>query len=432
MTVAKARTGRRYWRWAAFAGVGVPTLLLLVLFAVPRLIPSGWLAPRLEALLGRALGTPVRIAEAQATSFLPLTIAVRDVALGQNQPEAALTGTVRRAEFGVGWLNLWRRRPSFTHLLLTEADLRLTDKGRPDGAATGPRASVVPAATALGLQSAAPGEDDESFTIERLKVHNSRLQWTETPFVFERLEAEGRVRGREVALGRTTAAWLGGTLDASAVRLTFAPTHLDFAVTGRLTDIGVEQLTPPPETPAVIGKGTFRLDVTGRYAYATQTFENLGGSGDGALQNGRLTRVRPGSIGRTLETPSLPARIGGFELGALRERWFGTSPAAAPPSAAEGLAFQQLAFRFALEGATVKLDGLTCDIDEGRQVTGQGTISPAERPARIDFELRFPLTFLTGGGTLPLLDALGERQMIPVRVTGTFERPVIEIFGLRR
>ncbi|MCS7080508.1 MAG: AsmA-like C-terminal region-containing protein [Chloracidobacterium sp.] len=439
MAVASLQTnGLRRWRWAA-AGAAVLALSLLLLFAVPRLIPSGWLVPHLEGLLGRALGTPVYISEAQATSFLPLTIVVREVTLGQNRPADHLAGTVRRAEFGIGWVNLFRRRPVFTHLLVTEADLRLAGHARTTGAASDAPPPPITAATTLRLQTGAPTDGDGAFTIEQLTVQNSRLQWTETPFVFERLATEGRVRGREVALGRTTAVWLGGALDASAVRLIFEPERLSFAITGRLTDIAVEQLTTPPETPAVTGSGTFRLDVTGQYTYATQAFEKLGGSGDAALRNGRLTRIRPGTIGRTMAAPAV--RIGGFDLGALgalRKRWLETS--SAPDAAAlpetppntDGLAFRQLAFRFALEGTTVKLDGLNCDVEEGRQVTGRGTISLDERPAQIDFDLRFPLTFLTGGGLPPLLDALGERQMIPIRVTGTFERPVVEILGLQR
>ncbi len=444
MTAAEApppASRSRRWRRLALVGAAVPTLSLLLLFAAPRLIPSGWLIPRLESLLSRALGVPVRIADAQATSFLPLTIEVRDVTLGQNRPADRLAGAIRRAEFGIGWLDLFRRRPTFTHLTLTEADLRLAS-----GAATSapaaqrsPRARPTAWPAALWLRAAAPADEgSEAFAIERLRVRNSRLQWMSAPLAFERLETEGRVQGREVALGRSTAAWLGGALEASAIRLTFEPTRLRFAVTGRLADIAVEKLTTPPETPAVIGVGTFRMDVAGQYAYATQSFESLDGSGDAALRDGRLTRIRPGAIGRTMTPPSLPAQIGGFDLSPLRERWLGAPPPAseapsqAAPATDEGLAFQQLAFRFALEGATVKLDGLTCDIEGGRQVTGRGAISLAERPSRIDFDLQFPLTFLTGGGTLPVLDALGERQLVPVRVTGTLERPTVEILGLRR
>ncbi|OYT73407.1 MAG: hypothetical protein CFK52_02230 [Chloracidobacterium sp. CP2_5A] len=435
MSAAKPQPGSsasRRWRRLALVGAVIPPLLFSLLFAAPRLIPSGWLIPRLESLLGQALSAPVRIANAQATSFLPLTVAIQDVTLGQNRPDDRLAGVIRRAEFGIGWLDLFRRRPSFTHLTVTEADLRLAS-----GAASAAARRLSQAESAvmtLWVRADAPtGKADEALAIERLQVRNSRLQWTNTPLAFERLETEGRVAGREVALGRTTAAWLGGALDAAAIRLTFEPARLGFAVTGRLADIAVEQLTSPPEKPAAVGAGTFRLDVTGQYAYEKQAFEDLGGSGDAALRNGRLTRVRPGTIGRVMEAPSLPARIGGFDLSPLRERWLGAPSApAAPPAADEGLAFQQLAFRFALEGTTVKLSGLTCDLEKERQVTGQGTISLAERPSRIDFDLQFPLTFLTGGGTLPLLDALGERQIVPVRVTGTFERPVIEILGLRR
>ncbi len=419
------------YRWAAtFAGIGILALLLLC-FAVPRLIPSRWLAPRLEGLLGQALGTPVRIAEAQATSLLPLTIAVRAVTLGEDHPEAPLTGTVRYAEFGVGWLNLWRRRPSFTHLLLTEADLRLGNKAQ----AGRPAAGRMPGAAlaAVALQHRPDVSHGTAFTIAQLQVQNSRLQWTETPLVFERLETEGQVHGWEVSLGRTTATWLGGTLDASAIRLTFAPTHLGFAVTGRLMDVAVEQLTRAPEKPALTGRGTFRLDVTGQYTYAAQGFDHLGGSGDAALRDGQLTQLRLGVIGQTFTLPSLPAPIGSFVLGAAGEQGPGAaaSRAGSPPST-EGLDFQQLAFRFALDGSTIKLDGLTCDLAEGQQVTGRGMVSLAERPVQIDFDLQFPLILLTGGSRLRLLDTLGARQMVPVRVTGTFERPVVEIVGLHR
>ncbi|MFQ3581793.1 MAG: AsmA-like C-terminal region-containing protein [Chloracidobacterium sp.] len=423
----------RRWQWLLLAGGAVPVGVFLLLFGAPRLIPSRWLVPRLEGLLSKALGAPVQLAKAQATSFLPLTIAVQDATLGQNRPEDRLTGTIRRAEFGIGWLNLFRQRPTFTHLTVQEAAIRLTA-----GPASSSPAASVPAlrhlATAfLSATDAAAPADAGTFTIETLTVSDCSLRWSDTPFAFEHLHTTGQVRGRDVALGRTTADWLGGKLDATAARLTFAPERLGFAITGRLTDLPTEQLARPPETPAVTGRGTFRLDVIGQYAYEPQRFEGLTGSGDVVIREGSLPRLRPGIIGRTMTTPSLPSQIGGFELGSLRERLLGPAePKPEPPPNPTGLTFREMTFRFELEGTLVKLDGLTCDVEEGRQVTGKGTVSLAERPSPINFDLRFPLNFVTGGrgNTLPLLGALSERQMVPVRVTGTFERPVIEIIGL--
>ncbi len=438
-------------RWPILLGstAAAAVVLLLLLFVAPHLIPSGWLIPRLEQLLSRALGTPVQVASARATSFLPLTIVVENVTLGQNRPEARLTGTLRQGEFGIGWLNLLRRRPTFTHLYLVEADLQL-----PTGTAAGPsgqwRLSPVPSVPHLPASMSAPSRrifhhpelmlrlaadtptdtNAETFTIEQLTVKDSRLSWPDTPFQFERLNTEGRVQGHDVTLGKTTANWLNGTLEASAVRLTFAPEHLGFAITGRLTDIATEKLTSPPKTAAVTGQGTFRLDIAGQYRYETRNFEALSGSGDGDLRDGCFPRLRPGAIGRTLATPSLPMRLGDFDLSPLRERLLGAESEL--PSTNEGLSFRELAFRFALEGTTAKLDGITCTLAEDRQIFGQGVVSLAERPARINFDLRFPLNFVTGrsASRLPFLGTLSERQMIPVRVTGTFERPVVEIISL--
>ncbi len=436
-------------RWPLLLGgvAAAIAVLLLLLFVAPRLIPSGWLIPRLEQLLSRALGTPVQVASAQATSFLPLTIVVENVTLGQQRPDARLTGTIRQGEFGIGWLNLFRRRPTFTHLRLTEADLRLLT-GTPAAARAENHLQSYPASPAghrtespaalarsafhhLSLAADAPADANaETFTIEQLTVKDSRLSWPDTPFQFERLNTEGRVQGHDVTLGKTTANWLNGTLEANAVRLTFAPEHLGFAITGRLTDIATEKLASPPETAAVTGQGTFRLDIAGQYRYETRNFEALSGSGDGDLRDGCFPRLRPGAIGRTLATPSLPMRLGDFDLSPLRERLLGAESEL--PSTNEGLSFRELAFRFALEGTTAKLDGITCTLAEDRQIFGQGVVSLAERPARINFDLRFPLNFVTGrsASRLPFLGTLSERQMIPVRVTGTFERPVVEIISL--
>ncbi|QUW01323.1 hypothetical protein J8C02_14385 [Chloracidobacterium sp. MS 40/45] len=445
---AHAPSRRRRWPLLLGAVAAAAAGLLLLLFVAPRLIPSGWLIPRLEQLLSRALGTPVQVASAQATSFLPLTIVVENVTLGQQRPDARLTGTIRQGEFGIGWLNLFRRRPTFTHLHLVEADLQL-----PTSTAAGPsgqwRPYPAPAAPHLPVRLSDPSHrvfhhpdlmlylaadtptdtNAEMFTIEQLTVQNSRLSWPDTPFQFERLNTEGRVQGREVVLRQTTANWLNGTLEASAVRLTFAPERLGFAITGRLTNMATEKLASPPETAAVTGQGTFRLDIAGQYRYETRNFEGLSGSGDGDLREGRFPRLRPGAIGRTLP-PALPMRLGNFDLGPLHERLPGTESEL--PSTSEGLSFRELTFRFALEGTTVRLDGLTCTIAEDRQIFGQGVISLAERPARINFDLRFPLNFVTGRSAsgLPFLGTLSERQMIPVRVTGTFERPVVEIISL--
>ncbi len=451
MTAARGNTHApsllRRWPLLLVSIAAVIAVLLLLLFVAPRLIPSGWLIPRLEQLLSRALGTPVQVASAQATSFLPLTIVVENVTLGQNRPEARLTGTIRQGEFGIGWLNLFRRRPTFTHLRLTEADLRLLSE-TPAAARSENRLQSYPASTEgyqtespatlarpalhhLSLAADAPADANaETFTIEQLTVKDSRLSWPDTPFQFERLNTEGRVQGREVALRETTANWLNGTLEASAVRLTFAPEHLGFAITGRMTNLATEKLASPPETPAVTGQGTFRLDITGQYRYETRNFEALSGSGDGDLRDGRFPRLRPGAIGRTLAPPSLPMRLGDFDLSPLRERLLGVESNL--PSTNEGLSFRELAFRFALEGTTAKLDGITCTLAEDRQIFGQGVVSLAERPARINFDLRFPLNFVTGRNAsgLPLLGMLSERQIIPVRVTGTFERPVVEIISL--
>ncbi len=457
MTAARGNTRAssllRRWPLLLGAAAAAIAVLLLLLFVAPRLIPSGWLIPRLEQLLSRALGTPVQVASAQATSFLPLTIVVENVTLGQNRPEARLTGTIRQGEFGIGWLNLFRRRPTFTHLRLTEADLRLltgtpaaarsenrlrsypaSTKGHqtesPAALAESPAALARPALHHLSLAADAPADANaETFTIEQLTVKDSRLSWPDTPFQFERLNTEGRVQGREVALRETTANWLNGTLEASAVRLIFAPEHLGFAITGRLTDIATEKLASPPETAAVTGQGTFRLDITGQYRYETRNFEALSGSGDGDLRDGRFPHLRPGAIGRTLP-PAPPMRLGNLDLGTLQEHLPG--PDAEPPSTDTGLSFRELTFRFALEGTTVKLDGLTCTVTEDRQIFGQGMISLAEHPARINFDLRFPLNFVTGrsASRLPFLGRLSEQQMIPVRVTGTFERPVVEIISL--
>ncbi len=438
-------------RWPLLLGAVSATaaVLLLLLFVAPRLIPSGWLIPRLEQLLSRALGTPVQVASAQATSFLPLTIVVENVTLGQNRPESRLTGTIRQGEFGIGWLNLFRRRPTFTHLRLVEADLQL-----PTGTAAGlsnqwqpypaPAMPHLPASLSapsrrffhhleLMLRLAADTPTDtnaEPFSIEQLTVQNSRLSWPDTPFQFERLNTGGRVEGRDVALRETTANWLNGTLEASAVRLIFAPEHLGFAITGRMTNLATEKLASPPETAAVTGQGTFRLDIAGQYRYETRNFEALSGSGDGDLRDGRFPRLRPGAIGRTLATPSLPMRLGNFDLGTLQEHL--PRPDAEPPPTDTGLSFRELAFRFALEGTTARLDGITCTLAEDRQIFGQGMISLAEHPARINFDLRFPLNFVTGrsASRLPFLGRLSEQQMIPVRVTGTFERPVVEIITL--
>ena len=457
---AHAPSRRRRWPLLLGAVAAAAAGLLLLLFVAPRLIPSGWLIPRLEQLLSRALGTPVQVASAQATSFLPLTIVVENVTLGQQRPDARLTGTIRQGEFGIGWLNLFRRRPTFTHLHLVEADLQL-----PTSTAAGPsgqwRPSPAPAAPHpaaphlaaphlaaslsapshrvfhhLGLTLRLAADDTptdtnaELFTIEQLTVQNSRLSWPDTPFRFERLNTEGRVQGREVTLRQTTADWLNGTLEASAVRLTFAPERLGFAITGRLTDIATETLASPPETAAVTGQGTFRLDIAGQYRYETRNFEGLSGSGDGDLRDGHFPRFRPGAIGRTLAPTALPMRLGNFDLGPVQERLLGTDSEL--PSTSEGLSFRELVFRFALEGTTVRLDGLTCTLAEDRQIFGQGAISLAERPAQINFDLRFPLNFVTGrsASRLPFFGTLSERQMIPVRVTGTFERPVVEIISL--
>ncbi len=451
MTAARGNThASSLWRrWPLLLGAVAATAaaLLLLLFVAPRLIPAGWLIPRLEQLLSRALGTPVQVASAQATSFLPLTIVVENVTLGQNRPEARLTGTIRQGEFGIGWLNLFRRRPTFTHLRLVEADLQL-----PAGTAAGPSsqwppypapaAPHLPASLSvpsrrvshpldLTLRVAADAPADattETFTIDQLTVQNSRLSWPDTPLQFERLNTEGRVQGREVALRQTTANWLNGTLEASAVRLIFAPEHLGFAITGRMTNLATEKLVSPPETAAVAGQGTFRLDITGQYRYETRNFEALSGSGDGDLRDGHFPRLRPGAIGRTLP-PAPPMRLGNFDLGTLQEHLPG--PDAEPPPTDTGLSFRELTFRFALEGTTVKLDGLTCTVAEDRQIFGQGMVSLAEHPARINFDLRFPLNFVTGrsASRLPFLGRLSEQQMIPVRVTGTFERPVVEIIS---
>ncbi|WP_058866195.1 AsmA-like C-terminal region-containing protein [Chloracidobacterium thermophilum] len=452
---AHAPSRRRRWPLLLGAVAAAAAGLLLLFFVAPRLIPSGWLIPRLEQLLSRALGTPVQVASAQATSFLPLTIVVENVTLGQQRPDARLTGTIRRGEFGIGWLNLFRRRPTFTHLRLVEADLQLptgtaagsSGQWRPSPAPAAPHLAAPHLAASLSAPSHRvfhhPGltlhlaADDtptdtnaELFTIEQLTVQNSRLSWPDTPFRFERLNTEGRVQGREVTLRQTTADWLNGTLEASAVRLTFAPERLGFAITGRLTDIATETLASPPETAAVTGQGTFRLDIAGQYRYETRNFEALSGSGDGDLRDGRFPRFRPGAIGRTLAPTSLPMRLGDFDLSPLRERLLGVESNL--PSTNEGLSFRELAFRFALEGTTVKLDGLTCTLAEDRQMFGQGVISLSERPAQINFDLRFPLNFVTGRSAsgLPFLGTLSERQMIPVRVTGTFERPVVEIISL--
>lgn len=447
-TSAARRSPSPRWRFLLAAVIAVPALLFLLLFIAPRLIPAGWLIPRLEQLLSRALSTPVQVARAQATSFLPLTIVVENVTLGRNLPAAHVSGTIRQAEFGIGWLNLFRRRPTFTHLRLIEADLQLPTGAAANVGHTGRlRPSPVPAAVQLsnaGLASRAirhmnlslragadtpPDAAAETFTIEQLTVKDSRLSWTATPFQFARLNTAGQVRGREVTLRQTTADWLDGTLEASAIRLTFAPEQLGFAITGRLTNIATEKLASTSAPPAVTGRGTFRLDIAGQYHYETQNFAALAGSGDADLREGRFPRLRPGAIGRTLSTPALPLRLGNLDLGPLPERLLGTN--AAPPPTNEGLAFRELTFRFALEGTTAKLDGLTCNLAEDRQIFGQGVISLAERPARINFDLRFPLNFITGRSTggLPFLGALSERQMVPVRVTGTFERPVVEIIS---
>jgi len=437
------------WRLLAVAGATALALLLLLLFVVPRLIPSGWLGPRLEQLLSQALGTPVHVASAHATSFLPLTIVVENVTLGQHHPEVRLTGTIRQGEFGIGWFDLLRRRPTFTHLRLTEADLHLP-ASTPSGAGPASRSQLYPKLAKHALPNsqheplrrahprpammwrtaAAMSDDAMTFTIEQLTVNDSRLSWIDTPFQFEHLNTEGRVQGREVALRQTTANWLDGTIEASAIRLTFAPEWLGFAITGRLTNIATEKLASPPETAAVTGQGTFRLDIAGQYRYETQQFEALSGSGDGDLREGHFPHLRPGAIGRTLTMPPLLPSFGGLDLGALSEHLLGTSSAPLPTN--QGLSFREIAFRFALAGTTVKLNGLTCSLEEDRQITGQGVISLAKRPVQIDFDLRFPLNFVTGRrlGGLPLLGTLSEQQMIPVRVTGSFERPVVEIIRL--
>ncbi|MGQ9896696.1 MAG: hypothetical protein ACUVR8_03910 [Acidobacteriota bacterium] len=427
-------------------------VLLLLFFAAPRLIPSGWLIPRLEQLLSQALSTPVQVASAQATSFLPLTIAVENVTLGQDRPDARLMGKIERGEFGIGWLNLFRRRPTFTHLHLVEADLRLsTNTPSATGLPSPSPAHLAPTATrlpdslstvsssqgihrcSLPLPVAVAASDNTTavtLSIEQLTVKNSRLSWTDTPFQFEHLSTEGQVQGREVMLRQTVANWLDGKLEASTVRLTFAPEQLGFAITGRLVNIATEKLASAQESPAVTGHGTFRLDVSGQYCYETQNFEALTGSGDADLREGRFSRFRPGAIGRTLSSPSTPLHLGDFDLTPLRERLFGIE--AEPPPANEGLPFQQLTFRFALEGTTVKLDGLTCNLAEDRQIFGQGLIFLAKRPMQINFDLRFPLNFVTGrsAGGLPFLGRLSEQQMVPVHVSGTFERPVVEIVPL--